>query len=225
MRSKVFSTILLLTAVTGIAVSRWLYPEENRYSIFTSTISFLGSPDAGRNPEGYLWYQVGMTALLVILTGLIRNRHRNFLPHTGSGILVPTSLYLIGLFLILISVWIPDSREIYWGKMRTGHLHTRIAIISIFTILFAVTADAVVLRRSKFRKSSFRPVRVYAVLWALAIASLVTWEWKCKRDPNLEHWPGEGIHSTPLWEWILFVYLIGFLYWISRRETAEKGFA
>ena len=29
-------------------------------------------------------------------------------------------------------------------------------------------------------------------------------------------WPGPGLHSTPLWEWIAFTCLIAFLFWIAR---------
>ncbi len=225
MRPNWITLLLSAIALVGVTMARLLYPPENEFSIFTATISFLGSPDNARNPAGYLWYQVGMTALVLLLARLVWERHRNFQPHVGSAIKIPTSLYLLGMILILFSVWIPDSRKIFRGEIRTGHLHTRIAIISIFMILFAVIADTVALSRSGFRKSSSWPIRIYALLWIVCIGCLVSWEWKCRQNPELEHWPGEGIHSTPLWEWILFTYLIGFLCWVSRAGTVKDGYS
>lgn len=218
------SLLLFVVASIGLTVSLWKYPEENDFSVFTTTISFLGSPDASRNPEGYIWYRTGMTALVFLLSLLVGQRHRNIRPRAGGGLNIPTAFYGIGMFLILASVWIPDSREIYWGTIRTGSLHTRIAIISVFITLIAVISDAVVLKLSKFRSRSFWVIRIFMVLWITAVISLATWEWKCGQDPSLEHWPGDGIHSTPLWEWILFFYLIGYLYWISRSLTVQEGF-
>ena len=63
MNAKFFACILLAVALVGIGAARWMYPEENGFSIMRCTISFLGSPDADRNPAGWRWYQLGMTAL------------------------------------------------------------------------------------------------------------------------------------------------------------------
>lgn len=43
--------ILPFVAVTGIGIAWALYPAENGFSFVTCTLSFLGSPDAHRNPS------------------------------------------------------------------------------------------------------------------------------------------------------------------------------
>ena len=83
-------------------------------------------------------------------------------------------------------------------------------------------ADALILARAVVRGKSMWPFHIYGFLGISAIISLVTWEWKCRQDHTLSHWPGNGIHSTPLWEWILFSYLLGLLIWLSRERATQK---
>jgi hypothetical protein len=45
---------------------------------------------------------------------------------------------------------------------------------------------------------------------------------KCARDTTLRHWPGDGIHSTPLWEWITMISLIGFMVWMAHGRWHQK---
>jgi hypothetical protein len=46
----------------------------------------------------------------------------------------------------------------------------------------------------------------------------------CERDVTLAHWPGPGLHSMPLWEWIVFSYFIGLMVWMAhgRLPTVNK---
>ncbi len=222
MKAKPIALLLLFVAAAGIGMARYLYPVENEFSIMRCTVSFLGSPDADRNPAGWRYYQVGMTALVLAMGQMIGWRHRNFRASTGPVINKVSAVYAVGLVLILVSVWVADSDEMLWIGIRSGTVHTKIAIIAILTLLVAVSADGVVLSRAGLPGKSLWPFRIYAGLWVAAIVSLASWEWRCARDPSLKHWPGEGIHSTPMWEWILLVYLIGFVVWISRGELAGK---
>ena len=208
-------------AVLGFGVSWWLYPQENRFSILRCTISFLGSPDSDRNPEGWRWYQVGMTALIVLLVEMVRQRHRNFLSAVGERLRWSTAIYLASLFLVLCSTWIADTDQ-YWYGFRVGTVHTRVAIIGIFTMMAALIVDAGLLKRAGFGGQVLWPFRVYGIVWIAAMIALGSWEWKCRRDPSLKRWPGDGIHSTPLWEWILFSCLLAFMIWVSRPGTARR---
>ena len=214
---------ILLWAVAGVGygVAWWRYPEENHFSILRCTISFLGSPDEDRNPDGWRWYQVGMTALIVLLSDMVKRRHRNFLPTVGAGLRRATAIYLVSLFLVLCSVWIADTDQ-YWHGLRVGTVHTRVAIVGIFTMMAALIVDARLLKQAGFGGRVLWPFRCYGMVWIAGLIALGTWEWKCQRDPSLKHWPGEGIHSTPLWEWILFACLLAFLGWIARPATAQR---
>jgi len=68
--------LLVGIAVIGLVAAWWHYPEENHFSILRCTISFLGSPDADHNPDGWRFYQVGMTAVVLLLFGFVSERHR-----------------------------------------------------------------------------------------------------------------------------------------------------
>jgi len=213
---------LSAAALIGFAGAWCLYPEENEFSIMRCTISFLGSPDADRNPQGWRWYQVGMSALIVLMWRLISQRQRIFQPKCGTGLRVATVIYLVAFGLLFASVWIADS-DGQWGDFRVGAIHTRVAIVGIFTMMAAVITDGVSLARAGYAGRVLWPFRIYALIWIVGMIALGSWEWKCRNDSSLKHWPGEGIHSTPMWEWILFTYLLGFVIWISRPETAIRN--
>lgn len=221
-RAEVVNPALFVVAVVGFGVAGWMYPDENGFSIMRCTISFLGSPDADRNPHGWRWYQIGMSALIVLMVRLIVQRQRNFQPSCGAGLGVATAVYWMAFALLFAGVWIADTDQL-WGDLRVGAIHTRIAIMGIFTMMAAVIIDAVTLSRAGFAGRVLWPFRIYALIWLAGMVALGTWEWKCHNDSSLKHWPGDGIHSTPLWEWILFSYLLGFVIWISRPGTAVAG--
>lgn len=211
-------------AVAGLGAARALYPDANQYSILTCTISYLGSPDADRNPGGWRIYQVGMTALILLMTALLRDRHRRFTgPRSWVG-RVATFPLLAAFLLLLVAVWIPDSRSLLVFGEKATHLHTRLALLAIPVVglgLFLDTVGRFLLGVPLLR---LWPAHLFAVLVGFGFWKLAEWEALCRADPTLRHWPGDGIHSTPLWEWITFLYLVGHLYWMAHappRPSAE----
>ena len=101
---------LLCLGIVGMVVAWGLYPSENRYSPMRCTISYLGSPDADRNPAGWRIYQLGMTALLLWMADLLVLRHRRWARNWASLSGASSFTLAIGLVMILLTVWIPDSR-------------------------------------------------------------------------------------------------------------------
>lgn len=185
------------------------------------TVSFLGSPDDDKNPEGWRWQQAGMTALILALSQMVWWRHRNFTPSTQGRIKIATGLYGFGFALIMVSIWITDSEVVLWGGLDSSDVHTTAALIGIFTTLFAVSADWIILRRAGVPRKALWPFRIYGSIWAITIFCLISWEWKCQHNPKLHHFPGDGIHSTPMWEWILLLCLTAFMIWISQRRVSD----
>jgi len=206
---------LALIAAVGLAVAWWRYPVENKFSILSCTISFLGSPDANRNPHGWRFYQAGMTALVLLLFSLAAERHRRLRRQLGKSAWLSSAAILISLTLILLATWIPDSREVWLG-VRAGDLHTRLAILAIPFMACGIVWDGVGLWWSGVRLRALWPFHLYAFVVLLGTAQLMQWERMCRQDPTLPGWPGPGLHSTPLWEWIAFTCLIAFLFWIAR---------
>ena len=93
--------LLVAIAVMGLGVAWWRYPAENHFSIMRCTISFLGSPDADRNPHGWRFYQVGMTALVLLLLSLAAERHARLAGQIGNAARWSSSA--IGVSLMLMS--------------------------------------------------------------------------------------------------------------------------
>jgi len=216
MRMEISAALLAAVAVVGLAISWWLYPAENHFSIMRCTISFLGSPDANRNPNGWRFYQVGMTALAVLLFRLAAVRHRRLRVIVGRAAVGSSGLIFIAFTLLLVVVWIPDSRETGWFGLRTGQVHTRMAILAIPILGFGIAVDAIALWVCGVNWRKLWPFQLYGVLAITGTVLLAQWEGMCRRDPTLPHWPGRGLHSTPLWEWIMFTYLIGFMIWLAH---------
>ncbi len=208
---------LFLVAVSGMGTAWALYPAANGYSIMTCTISFLGSPDARHNPEGWRFYQAGMTAAILLLGILAWRRQGRKKGRPGWLVAATTAAYSLALGLMLLSVWIPDSRELLWGERRSGEIHTRVAVAAVALIIAAVVLDGITLALARSGVKTLAPFAAFAAVAATGIASLISWKRQCEADPALRTWPGDGIHSTPMWEWILFVCLCLFLAGQARR--------
>ena len=127
---------------------------------------------------------------------------------------VARSSSLLGL--IFFSIWIPDTREVRWFGIRTGELHTRMAIIAIPFMACGIVLDGIALRWMGARTRTLWPFHLYGLIVVFGGLELMAWEKMCRRNAALHHWPGDGIHSTPLWEWIVFAYLIGFMAWMAH---------
>ena len=213
--------LLIAIAVLGFIAAWWHYPVENHFSILRCTISFLGSPDADRNPDGWRFYQAGMTAVVLLLSELAWRRHRRLRGVIGRAACWSSGAVFLALGLIFLAVWIADTREHRWFGMRTGELHTRLAILAIPCMAVGFVLDGAGLWRAGLRSRELWPFHVYGGLVLVGLVALFSWERRCARDATLHHWPGEGIHSTPLWEWIVFAYLIAFMAWMAHGKWAK----
>jgi hypothetical protein len=210
--------------LVGLVAAWCCYPAANRFSILRCTISFLGSPDADRNPDGWRFYQAGMTALVVLLGRCAAERHRRLRPRIGRAAAWSSGAMFLALVLLLLVVWIPDTRRMGWLGRSIGHWHTSLAILAIPFLAGGIALDGVALWWSGVRWRALWPFHLYGLLMLIGWAELSSWERMCQRDASLRHWPGDGLHSTPLWEWIGFTCLIAFLIWMAhgRRPAPEK---
>ena len=213
--------VLFFLGIVGMGVAWSLYPSENRYSPMRCTISYLGSPDDDRNPAGWRTYQVGMTALLLWMADMLMHRHRRGVRNWVSLGGAASFTLALGLAMILATVWIPDSRSGHWFGMTSGQFHTRIALWGIPILGLGVVLDAVAYLRAGGALRSLWPFHLYAGVTAFGFQQLMEWERLCREDRSLSHWPGDGLHSTPLWEWIFFVSLMLHWRWMARRREPQ----
>lgn len=223
LRRQRFRACLAAIAAIGLAVACWRYPAENHYSILRCTISFLGSPDANRNPHGWRFYQAGMTALILLLFSLAMERHARLSGQIGKAALWSSAALSVSLTLILLATWVPDSQERYLFGIRAGDVHTPLAILAIPFMGSGIVLDGLALWWSGVRVRALWPFYLYGLIVLVGAAKLMAWERMCRRDPTLPEWPGEGLYSTPLWEWIVFTYLIGIMVWMSHGGMLRKS--
>jgi hypothetical protein len=210
-------------AVAGLAAAWWHYPAENRFSIMRCTISFLGSPDADRNPDGWRFYQTGMSALVLLLSSLAAERHRRLRGWVGVAAVAGSTAIFVGLALVLGCTWIPDSRRVGWLGLRLGDVHTRLAVIAVPFLVGGVALDGLALGWSRAGWRALWPFALYGLLVVVGTAELAVWERMCRRDPTLPHWPGSGLHSTPLWEWIVFTGFVLLMIWMAHGRRLAPG--
>lgn len=207
---------LALLAGAGLAVAWWLYPRAHHYSILTSTISYLGSPDPDRNPGGWRFYQAGMSSLIGLMLALLQDRHGHFQGRRSLAGRMATVPLVLGMAMLLVAVWIPDSRTQSFLGEKATHVHTRLAILAIPVLGLGLVLDTVGRLAMGVHWHRLWPAGLFALLVAVGFWKLAEWEALCRANPQLRHWPGDGIHSTPLWEWITFCWLVAHLHWMAR---------
>lgn len=210
---------LALGAVAGLSTAWFLYPAENHYSILTCTISYLGSPDTDRNPHGWRIYQLGMTTLILLMGWLLVDRHRLFQgPRSLPGRSASLPLFT-ALLLLLAATWIPDSRSLQFLGEKATRVHTRLALVAIPIMGIGLFLDTLGRFVKGVRLTKLWPAFLFAGLVGFGFWKLTEWESLCRANPSLRHWPGDGIHSTPLWEWITFLYLTAHFVWMANPSS------
>ena len=212
-------------AACCFAVAWRHYPVENSFSIFRNTLSHLGSPDRNRNPEGYRFFRLGFCCICVLMCCAVIYRHHRMRGLEDWKLARNTRCYLIGIACFMITIFVPDSRAMFMDTVRFQILHGGAVIIGIIFLGLGIIFDAILIRKLAanrcFRLGAARwsfpftaalaSIVFLVLLFAFALSCLGIWEVRCALDPNLPHWPGQGIFSTPLWEWIMFCCLVVFM--------------
>ena len=218
-------TFFGVLAVCCFVLSWQRYPVQNGFSIFRNTLSHLGSPDAHRNPGGYRFFRLGFCCICVLMGCAVIFRHYRMRGLEHISLTKNTRCYLCGITCFMATIFLPDSRALFLDTVRFQILHGGTVIVGIIFLAFGILFDALLLRRL----SLSRCFRLGAARWSLPFSAALTsilfllglftvglvclgvWELRCAFDPTLPHWPGQGVFSTPLWEWIMFFSLVVFM--------------
>jgi hypothetical protein len=189
----------------GGLITAWrMYPAENHFSFLTCTMSFLGSPDAHRNPDGWRYSQLGGSAGLLLFALLQARRAGTRFGRPKALVSSASVAFLIGLGCIFFSTWIPVSSERLWGTMTQTSIHNRLAIAGACALALGVVLDAISLLLGRGGRRWLILHVTLAGITTTGVTLVGFWRWKCASDPTLRAFPGEGIFSLPLWEWITF---------------------
>lgn len=216
------SSILIYAIIHILQISLCLYiayksfMTQNRYSIWTHTISFLGSRDANRNPR-YWW----IFSITMIWTGLMFLPTMQFLFHKLvvisliGGWVFEILAWMGSIGLILIAFLPSDEPPRPFPPKKTiGQWHDVVAISAIICLFLSVICMGIILLLPD-DTPFILSLGYYIVIGLLCIGIPIQIKWQimCKQNRKLKPFPGDGIYSLPFWEWILFGILYFIIYW------------
>lgn len=167
-------------------------------------MSFLGSPDVHKNPDGWRYSQFGGSAGLLLFALLQAKRAGTCFGRPKALVGFTSAAFLIGLGFIFLSTWIPVSSERLWGTMTQTSIHNRLAIAGACALALGVVLDAISLLLGRGGRKWLILHATLAGITTTGVTLIGIWRWECASDPTLRAFPGEGIFSLPLWEWITF---------------------
>ncbi|MFO8017338.1 MAG: hypothetical protein R6U96_01780 [Promethearchaeia archaeon] len=209
---------LVITAIIGflfLALAWMTYPVANQYSIMKDTISFLGSSDADNNPNGWWFLSVSFIFFSISLIPLSFYRFRRLKVINKPLATLSMLFYLIasvGIFLVAI---FPDNGgQSYFSDLSAGRVHNIVSIFGFGGLGFGILVDFFLFIWDFFKASTINSgawVFIYIVFFivvGMTAYTQITWEMTCETNC----WPGEGIYSFPLWEWIVFFTVFFVIY-------------
>lgn len=220
--------LLLVTACSCFYMCWHHYPFKNDFSVMNDTISNFGKTDKYPNPFGYSYFRLGFSCLCFMLIVCTGHRHRCLRVLADPEAKRTTAIYLAAILCLLLTLFFPDSGNVMFWKIKHRLVHGIVAIAGIGLFVSGIVRDAHLLYRrhnEKVANSALKsgrfpavliPFAIYVALFGVGITCWGIWEVRCMFDKTLDHWPGKGIFSVAMWEWVLFTYLLVFMFWFNH---------
>ena len=219
----IYVIIQISTFLLFLGLARVTYPKENKYSVFTHTMSFLGSKETFRNPKG--WYFFTIAIIWITLADIPLNLYifyhiRTFSPIFAWIMMISAGVSTVNGILVSIFTDKDTDRDLSGGDfiqdLKSGRLHNVTAVITFATFIIANLSVGLAYVFNPTERAWFDWLPPF-LIFCIAITGFflfnALWQKKCKQDKTLESFPGLGIYSFPLWEWLLFTSLYIFLFW------------
>jgi len=224
------STQLLIYVIIQICVyliflglARITYPKENKYSVMTHTMSFLGSKETFRNPKG--WYFFSIAIIWITIADIPLNLYifmhlRAFSPLFAWIMIISGAISTVNGILVSIFTDKDTDRDLSGGDfmqdLKSGRIHNITAVITFSTFIIANLAVGLAYVFHPITRPLHNwlpPLLIFGIVLTGFFLFNALWQKKCKENEDLEQFPGEGIYSFCLWEWLLFASLYIFLFW------------
>lgn len=228
---KLYCLLQFLILLIFIVIAMALYPVENDFSIMRDTFSYLGSPNDNHNPNGWYFFSIGLFIVSITIFPLLFYRHRRLVKIAPWEARFTTLLMLIGAIGIFGVGLFPDSGQDFIEDLSYGKMHNTMALIFFIGDGLGLIFDGLLIyTKDRFPKwpggkgghqianhKIIAPTYIIFITIALAMGiCLIGWEIYYPilhaQDPSIGHWPGEGIFSFPMWEWIVIVSLFPTFY-------------
>lgn len=219
----VYVIIQICVFLVFLGLARITFPKENKYSVMTHTMSFLGSKESFRNPKG--WYFFSIAIIWITLADIPLNLHifrylQTFSPLFAWIMIISGGISTITGILVSIFTDKDTDRDLSGGEfiqdLKSGRLHNVTAVITFATFIIAnlSVGFAYLFYPQRLPVYNWLPPLLIFCITVIGFFMFNTlWQKKCKENSELESFPGEGIFSFPLWEWLLFLSLYIFLFW------------
>jgi hypothetical protein len=185
-------------------------------------MSFLGSPDESRNPNGWYLFSIAVIFKMITDVPLMLYVFRHVTTFAVIGGYFALFLYIISLISGIIVGLFPDTEKKrktggnFFKDLRLGMVHNIAAVISFGVSMLAnlvVGLSYIAHPTARHIGMWLPPLFIYVAAATGMAWTQIQWQKKLKSDKTLKPWPGKGIYSLPLWEWILFFSLQVFIYW------------
>lgn len=215
--------VIQLSVFIALMIIAWLcYPRKNKYSIMRCTMSFLGSPDAIRNPHGWYFFSIAIIWKMLSDIPVVLYMFRYLSKFSVFAAYVTILLYGVTILSGIIVGFFPDSEKQhqtdgnFFKDLRLGMTHNIAAVLSFGASMLAnLTVGLFYLCHPYTRPFAqwLPPLFLYVAAVTNLLWSQIKWQMKLKINKKLKPWPGNGWYSLPLNEWVLFFALEIFIYW------------
>ena len=206
LRKYILITFIIIVSLIGIS---WiLYPKELNYSIMTHTISYLG--DFQKNPNGWIFLSLAFIFMSIFFIPLILYIHKRIYLISRMGSWIGTSLLIVGAVGGFLTALLPDDYGTdFFKDVSLGKIHNIAALFAIFGFILGLFVYGILFFIDYWPIFNKNRERVYAYLsifpvflpfTLIGIGTLITQIIRVRLGGE---WPGSGILSFPLWEWML----------------------
>ena len=163
----------------------------------------------------------------LLFVPLLAYRHRRLAAVWRGPARAATAFFLAGCAGLVGVALFPDVRQDFLQDLSYGQIHNKAALVTYLGFLAGMTCEALVYAKDRFSTRAGMGPRLRHRIAAPVFVSLATvvgsaffflsaWEVRYPelraRNPQLRHWPGVGIYSFPLWEWIVILSFLAAIY-------------
>ena len=219
---KKYILITFLITVSILGISWILYPKELNYSIMTDTISYLG--DYQKNPNGWIFFSLSFIFASITLIPLIIYLHKRIIKISYTGTWIGTVFLSIGIIGIFLTALLPDVYGTDFIKdVSLGKIHNIAALLAIFGVILGLFEYGIlffidywpIFHRN--HEGIYAYLSVFPIFLPFTLIGFGTLITQIIRVELGGEWPGPGILSFPLWEWMLVISFFITIYGLALK--------
>ncbi|QEE15946.2 hypothetical protein DSAG12_01773 [Promethearchaeum syntrophicum] len=188
----------------------------------TDTISYLG--DYEKNPFGWVFFSLSFIFVSISFIPLTIYLHKRIIKISQAGAWIGTIFLAIGILGIFLTAFLPDVYGTdFFNDVSLGKIHNIVALFGIFGFILGLSVYGFlffidywsIFHRN--RKGIYAYLSVFPIFLPFTIIGIGTLITQILRVRAGGEWPGLGILSFPLWEWLLVISFFITVYGLALR--------